>query len=105
MFKSNLHIAPESGRRLWLALAALLPMLSSAVSAESATYYVGQFSGSTPTDDASCGAGKGAAPNPHPCKTLGYWNKNRRTSLVAGDVVRIAPGTYTDTGAAAGTGN
>src|SRR5690242_16541576 len=66
----------------------------------SATYYVGRFTGSTPADDAACGTGKGAAPNAHPCSTLGYWNKNRRTILVAGDAVRLAPGTYTDSGSA-----
>jgi len=105
MFESNPHVALNSSRRLWIALAALVTMLSSAVSAESATYYIGQFSGSTPADDAGCGTGKGAAPNAHPCKTIGYWNKNRRQSLVANDVVRIAPGTYTDNGPAANTGH
>jgi hypothetical protein len=78
-------------------------VLLAAIPAESATYYIGAFTGSSPADTPSCGTGKGAAPN-QPCATLGYWNKNRRSSLVAGDIVRLAPATYTDTGAAAGSG-
>lgn len=57
-------------------------------------FYVGAFTGSTPLDDADCGTGKGAHPSGHPCASLNYWNGNRRTALGAGDVVRIAPGTY-----------
>lgn len=105
MFESNPHVALKSSRRLWIALAALVAMLSSAVSAESATYYIGQFSGSTPADDPSCGTGKGAGAAAHPCATVPYWNANRRNALANGDVVRIAPGTYKDTGSAANTGN
>ncbi len=57
-------------------------------------FYVGAFTGSTPLDDADCGTGKGAHPSGHPCASLNYWNGNRRSALGAGDVVRIAPGTY-----------
>lgn len=106
MFESNPHIALHSSGRLWIALAALVAvLLSSVVSAESATYYIGQFSGSVPADDPSCGTGKGSGTAGHPCATVPYWNANRRNGLANGDVVRLAPGTYKDTGAAANTGN
>lgn len=105
MFESNPHVSSQSARGSRVVLAALVALLSSAVSAESATYYVGAFSGSTPADDPSCGTGKGAPPSAHPCATIPYWNANRRSALANGDVVRIAPGTYKDTGASANTGH
>ena len=77
-------------------LLAILCVLSFASSAHAATYYVGAFSGSTPSDDSSCGAGMGAAPAAHPCKTLAYWTGSRNVATT-GDTVRIAPGTYTST--------
>jgi hypothetical protein len=67
-----------------------------AVSARAATYYVGAFAGSTPSDDPSCGGGMGAAPSAHPCKTLAFWTGSRNIAA-NGDTVRIAPGTYTST--------
>lgn len=67
-------------------------------------YYIGPFAGSVPLDDPECGLGKGASPNPHPCATLPYWNKIRRTSLTPGSRLRFAPGTYRDSGEYAGQG-
>jgi hypothetical protein len=90
-------------RSVSLPVLALLAVTTAPASA--AVYYVGAFAGSTPRDDATCGTGKGAAPAPHPCATLGYWNRDRRTILRSGDVVRLAPGTYRDVGPAAGDGH
>jgi len=60
-----------------------------ACAADAAVYYVGAFTGATPTDDAQCGTGVGRAPAPHPCATLAYWTQNRRSVLTRGDVVRL----------------
>ncbi len=64
--------------------------------AAGAVYYIGPFSASTPSDDPTCGTGTGAAPAPHPCATLAYWNKNHRGVVRSGDAVRLAPGLYRD---------
>ncbi len=65
-------------------------------SAHAATYYVGAFAGSTPSDDTGCGTGMGASPAAHPCKTLAYWTGSRNVAG-NGDTVRLAPGVYTST--------
>ena len=65
------------------------------------TYYLGAFTGSTPSDDISCGGGMGAAPGAHPCATLAYWTGTREPALpMTNATVRIAPGTYTSTSSA-----
>jgi hypothetical protein len=80
-------------------------LAAAAPPAGAVVYYVGAFTGSTPRDDAACGTGKGTPPAAHPCATLGFWNRDRRKILKAGDAVRLAPGTYRDTGPAAGSGH
>jgi hypothetical protein len=76
-----------------IALLVCVIALGLARTAESATWYVGNFNGSTPSDDLDCGAGKGASPAAHPCASLAYWTGTRRNVLQAGDVVRLT-GTF-----------
>ena len=73
---------------------AVLMLVVTVQTAGAATFYVGAFDGSTPLDDADCGTGLGAAPDPHPCATLAYWTQQRRpAALTAGDTVRLT-GTF-----------
>ena len=76
------------------ALTLVVTVASIASPAWSAVYYVGSFAGSAPSDDSSCGTGRGGSGQPHPCASLAYWTQSRRASLRAGDVVRFAAGTY-----------
>ncbi len=102
---NTVHSITSRATALTALLAAALIIVGPLTSAaHAATYYIGQFSGSTPADDTSCGIGRGAPPNVHPCATLPFWNRNRRSILRPGDRVRLAPGTYRDSGPAAGTG-
>jgi len=52
-------------------------------------YYIGNFTGTNPIDNSSCGTFS------NPCATLNYWTQNRRSILVSDDIIRIASGTYT----------
>lgn len=92
-------IAHNTHMRSIIALLALL--LSFAIlppTTNAATYYLGAFKGSTPLDDADCGAGKQAHPRSHPCATLEHWTRTRRGVLAPGDVIRLAPGVYAKPG-------
>ncbi len=88
--------------RVLFALGTALGVLPS--TAIAVTYYIGPFAGSTPHDDSDCGGGKEAhsesQPSNHPCASLQYWNQSRRKQipLRSGDIVRLAPGTYTQPG-------
>jgi len=81
------------GRLAILLLAGFLSLVMGSA-AYGAVYYIGAFTGSTPRDDADCGTGKGSHPAGHPCATLYYWEKNRNSTLLPNDTVRLAPGTY-----------
>ena len=76
--------------RFVTALAFIAVVGSSASPAWAAVYYVGSFAGSAPSDDPSCGTGKGGSGQPHPCASLAYWTQSRRASLHSGDAVRFA---------------
>lgn len=48
----------------------------------------------TAVDDTTCGVV--TATTGHPCNTLVYWNRHRQPFVSAGDHIRIAAGTYTE---------
>lgn len=64
---------------LWLALAA---------PAQAATWYVGNFTGSSPADNGSCGTALAT-----PCATLAFFNASRLPAT-GPTTVYLAPGTY-----------
>lgn len=84
-------------RYLSILFFALLILPTFSTEAAATTYYIGDFTGASASDDSTCGLGKGIAPEPHPCATLAWFNRYRRSVLVAGDVVRLAPGVYAAT--------
>ena len=55
---------------------------------QAATYYIGSFQNSNPTDSSNCGTRE------RPCASLHYFNQFRRSGLNPGDRVRLAPGRY-----------
>ncbi len=81
-------------RVCYVAAIASIVLIASVPPALAADYYIGQFAGSTPADDPSCGTGLGSPPLSHPCSTLAYWTSNRNVAG-PGDTVRLAPGLYT----------